>query len=115
MVVFDWQRVGRACCGTDVGKFIADSFPVELRRKHEANLFDEYFDALTGAGVDGYTRDDLMVDVRRGNLLQMTQRIASVGMASARMAETPDGRKRLNEMCERLQAVIDWNSEEVLP
>lgn len=64
LIVFDWQSPNRGWGAYDLAYFIAGSFGVEDRRKHEDELITEYHELLRAGGVKGYSLEDLRGDYR---------------------------------------------------
>lgn len=115
IVAFDWQLVGRLKAANDVGVFIMQSLATESRRRHEAKLLSDYHSSLIDHGVKDYSYDEFMYDVRVAVLPRMFIRVNVIAGLSERILATEDGRMRLMGMVERLQTLIDWNCEEVIP
>ena len=114
-VVFDWQQPQAAKCGIDIAHFLGSSFSVESRRAIENNLISEYYAALIDGGVRDYTKSDLEQDIREAALARLPPRIFGLAGGGERMLKTEQGRLNMIAMCDRLQMLIDWNCEEVIP
>jgi hypothetical protein len=64
--VFDWQTIGRGFGGQDLGRIVAMSLNVEMRRANERALVARYHQGLVNAGVAGFTAEDCWDDYRLG-------------------------------------------------
>lgn len=64
----DWQTVGVAPPGRDLGYFLGTALRPEERRKWESELVSLYFDELRRRGVQEYSRKDCFDDYRLGQL-----------------------------------------------
>lgn len=115
ILVFDWQTVGRVRCSEDVSSFIASSFDVVTRREYEQQLLREYHSTLLDGGDTGYSYDQFLNDVRLSLLLNMAKRINSTVRIIETMQDDEEGRAGEMAIAERLQVVVDWNCEEVIP
>jgi len=114
-VVFDWQKPQAAKCGVDIAHFLGSSFSVESRRAIETDLISEYYAALIDGGVRDYTRPELEQDIREAALMRFPVRMAGLAMGGERMRKTEQDRLNMIAMCDRLQMLIDWNCDEVIP
>ncbi|MBT4125731.1 MAG: DUF1679 domain-containing protein [Chloroflexi bacterium] len=114
-VVFDWQQPQAAKCGIDMAHFLGSSFSVESRRAIESDLISEYYTALIDGGVRDYTRSELEHDIREAALTRFPLRMVGLAMGGEQMLKTEQGRLNMIAMCDRLQMLIDWNCEEVIP
>ncbi len=59
LVVIDWQIVVRAAGVFDIGYFMSQSVPIELRRTLDRDVMTQYRDRLIGLGVDAPSFDEL--------------------------------------------------------
>jgi hypothetical protein len=59
LTVLDWQSFAYGAGPTDLAYFLAGALTPEVRRAHEAEFLDLYFQTLTGLGVSGYSMPDL--------------------------------------------------------
>jgi len=64
----DWQTVGVAPPGRDLGYFLGTALRPEDRRGWESDLVSLYFDELRQRGVREYSRSDCFDDYRLGQL-----------------------------------------------
>ena len=64
LIIFDWQSPNRGWGAYDLAYFVAGSFDVEVRRKHESDLIAEYHEMLQAGGVTGYSLEKLRQDYR---------------------------------------------------
>jgi aminoglycoside/choline kinase family phosphotransferase len=62
----DWQTLGVALPGRDVGYLLATSLDVETRRAHEKELVGAYHEALLAHGVADHGFDECFEDYRLG-------------------------------------------------
>ena len=69
VVVLDWQGIGRGPGAYDLAYLLGGSMATERRREHEARLLGAYFESLQGAGVRGYSRDQLAEDYAHSQLM----------------------------------------------
>lgn len=76
--VIDWQLMLRANGIFDVAYFLNGSLPVEVRRAHEAELFDGYLAALATRGV-AVDRDDLWHRYRQATLVHLVYAVTVGG------------------------------------
>jgi Protein of unknown function (DUF1679) len=69
--IFDWDgwRIGLAA--TDLAYMMALHWYPERRRRTERLLLDHYYEALVGAGLQGYDREALDEDYRRAVLFHI--------------------------------------------
>jgi len=114
IVAIDWQSAGRVRSADDIAQFMYTSFGVENRRKHETELLTEYHTALTDGGVRGYSSHQFEDDIRRGLLTNLCKRLATAGTLAA-LPASDNVRRQGAAMFERLQMLVDWNCEEVIP
>jgi hypothetical protein len=115
VVPFDWALAGRLKGASDVAFFLMESLTTGVRREHEERLLSDYHEALVAGGVSGYSLDELWTDVRIAALPHFAKRVIVTIRIGARMLESENGRKRAQSTWERLQTIIDWNCEEVIP
>ena len=115
VVAFDWQTAGRVRCADDVSYFLLMSFGVASRRKHERQLLSEYHSALLDRGVVDYTYEEFLNDVRLSLLMTMARRIRVAGTRTEAILSSEETRVHEMEMVDRLQMIIDWNCDEVIP
>ena len=111
-VAVDWGAVRRSRPGTDLATFLLSNFTLEGRRQHERQLVGLYYDNLVSGGVTGYSFDELLSDIRRGLLYRMVT--IAVVAAQHRWADAQQG-ARLRSDSTRLQMLIDWNCDQVIP
>ena len=114
-VVFDWQVPQAEKCGIDMAHFLLSSFSVESRRAIETDLISEYYAALIDGGVRDYTKSELEQDIREAALVRFPIRIFGLALGGERMLKTEQGRLNMIAKCDRLQMLIDWNCDEVIP
>lgn len=114
-VVFDWQTVGRVRGTDDVSSFMSTAFDVASRRQHEQDLLTEYHSALLDGGVRDYSYDMFLDDVRLSLLLNMARRINSTARTTETIQASQEGRARVIALVKRLQMLVDWNCDEVIP
>ena len=77
--VIDFQTSSRGGGAYDVGYFMSQSVPIDVRREHEAALLKGYHDELTANGVTGYAFDQFMEDYRVGVLYGWIIPVYAVG------------------------------------
>ena len=116
VTALDWQLTVNAKGAQDVGYFLCWSLATESRRQHEAQLLADYHDYLVELGVAGYSFDEFTVDARRAVLINLQIAVNVLGSnAGDAWFASGDGHRRVVAMCSRLQTLIDWNCEEVIP
>lgn len=69
VVVLDWQGMGRGPGAYDLAYVLSGSMDPQVRRDNEDALLKGYHDALTGAGVTGYSLDQLTDDYGHAMLM----------------------------------------------
>jgi hypothetical protein len=77
--VIDFQTSSRGGGAYDVGYFMSQSVPIDVRREHEAALLKGYHDELIANGVTGYAFDQFMEDYRVGVLYGWIIPVYAVG------------------------------------
>ena len=90
------------------------SFTPESRRSHENKLLSEYHSALTDRGVQDYSHEQFLNDVRIAVLPRFVLR-TNVFAGVYRRTVTDEGRARAIAMVDRMAMLVDWNCEEVIP
>ena len=90
-------------------------FTPRTRKAVEKSLLTEYHDSLREQGVRDYSYEQFIDDFRLALLPKMVGRVISTVTVSSGLRSTPEGRARLNATIESLQALIDWNCDEVIP
>ena len=94
---------------------LGPSFSTAARRNIEHQLFGQYHESLIDLGVKNYSLDEMMHDVRVALLPRLAVRIFSAVNFGKTMLATADGRANMGALVERLQTMIDWNCDEVIP
>jgi hypothetical protein len=112
---YDWQGVRAAKAALDISYFVSANFSTQTRRKIEHQLLDGYHQSLVDQGVKGYSLDEFMYDVRVALLFRLPPRICSTAILGKTMMATAEGRANMSALVERLQTLIDWNCDEVIP
>ncbi len=115
VVAFDWQLAGRSNAADDLAQFITLGFSTETRRVHERQLLAEYHSQLVDGGVEDYSYDELIEHFRIALLARLPIRLTVIAKFGENMIKTEEGRKTFFSMVERLQTLIDWNCDEVIP
>jgi hypothetical protein len=108
VAVIDWQSPNKGWAAYDLSYFICGSFATNLRKQHEAVLRDEYFAALSAAGVTGYNRQRFDDDYARSLLAYLALFVIN----GATLDPSNDrGRELFRAIFERLDgALADANS-----
>lgn len=88
ITVVDWQTLGSGLPTRDLSYFTATSLSPEVRAAAEAELVDEYHQALQVHGVAGYDRESCWYDYRLGML--QAPLITVLGCAFATSTERGD-------------------------
>jgi len=115
IVAFDWQVVQRGRPASDVAQFLITSFDNDNRRRIESKLIENYYDSLTGNGVTGYSKSELEFDIRIALLSRIPFRVMGLMFTSEKLLSTPAGTRSFASICDRLQVLVDWNCDEVIP
>ncbi len=71
LAVFDWQSPNRGWAAYDLAYFMAGNVTAQQRRASEEEVLDAYYRVLAGAGVRGYSKDQLWLDYRRSMLVYL--------------------------------------------
>ena len=107
----DWQTLSIGHPGRDVGYFLGNSLPAELRRDHEHSLVRAYHEALCANGVAGYSFEQCFDDYRFG---QFQGPLVTVLGAMA-VLQTDRGDAMFMAMCSRsCQAIRDLDSTSLI-
>jgi len=112
---FDWQLASKGMGAVDVAYFIGWSLSAESRREHEGRLLADYHDSLIDRGVRDYSYDRFSNDVRLGAFRLVQIATGSIVNLGQHLLDTDDGIRLIKTLCNRLQIVVDWNCEEVIP
>ncbi|MBN4064210.1 DUF1679 domain-containing protein [Dehalococcoides mccartyi] len=115
IVAFDWQMAARLRGPMDIGMFIMQSFEVETRRSVERQLLNEYYDTLIDNGVRGYSKDEFEWDARLAVIPRFVISTASFSLFERNTIKAPEGNAKHSNFMTKLQTLIDWNCEEVIP
>jgi len=115
VVAFDWSNAGCSKAAVDLAHFIGLGFSTETRRTHELKLLTDYHDALVDLGVSNYSFDQFIEHFRLGLLIRLPFRMTVIASMGKNMTSTDEGRKTFHSMIDRLQTLIDWNCDEVIP
>ena len=115
VIAYDWQTAGRIRPADDVATFMLYGFTPRTRKAVEKSLLTEYHDSLREQGVRDYSYEQFIDDFRLALLPKMVGRVISTVTASSGLRSTPEGSARFYATIERLQALIDWNCDEVIP
>lgn len=110
--VVDWQTAVWGGPANDVAYFVGGSLTTETRREHAEELLDAYHAALVGAGVAGYSREQLGTDVRRASFGGVVMMFASAVL----VVQTERGDEMFAEMFRRhAQHALDVDALALLP
>jgi hypothetical protein len=110
VTVLDWQTCTIGPGPADAAYFVGAGLLPEVRRAHEAELFDHYLEELVAAGVDA-DRDDCWAMYRRGTWNGL---VMAVG-ASMLVERTERGDQMFMAMASRhAQHAIDLDAAELL-
>jgi hypothetical protein len=115
LVLYDWQVAGRMPGTPDIAEFIMSSYSVEGRRIIEKSLMERYHSTLVDHGVKNYSFDQFTDSLRLALLARASLRINSIALGGESLLNTEIGRRNLFSRLERLQMLIDWNCDEVIP
>ncbi|MEM9620541.1 MAG: phosphotransferase [Pseudomonadota bacterium] len=69
VTVLDWQGIGRGPGAYDLAYILGGSMTTELRQAHEDSLVQNYHDALSAQGVQGYTLAQCREDYALAHLM----------------------------------------------
>jgi Ecdysteroid kinase-like family len=115
LVVLDWQRVNRACAGTnDIANFIAMGLSTDDLNAHREVLLRSYYTEFVKSGIDGYSFSDL----REGYRVSLLETLLFVIVASGLM-EVEAGNQRSSNLAvvifaRLLNAIEEANAWELL-
>lgn len=113
LVVIDWQLCVRGGGLYDLGYFVSQSLPVELRRKAERDLIRLYHETLCAHGVTDYPFERCWDDYRIAVLVAL---IIPVNSATNTDLSNPRGAAVMKEIMVRsTTAVMDLEAGELLP
>jgi hypothetical protein len=115
LYAFDWQTASRGKAAVDVAYFFGRSLATDSRRLHESQLLADYHDSLVDHGVANYSFDEFNIDVRISAFRLMHIATATVVNLGQHLLETEEGLHHVKTLCGRLQMLIDWNCDEVIP
>lgn len=116
VVAFDWQLIGISNAATDLSYFISASMSTTNRRKHEEALFTAYYEGLKEQGITDYSESEFEVDIRLGALRAAAILTKSaVNLDLKNLLESEEGLQVVKSAMNRLQTIIDWNCDEVIP
>ncbi|CAG9937384.1 unnamed protein product [Clonostachys rosea f. rosea IK726] len=78
----DWQLIGGGSCFHDVAYFMNSAMDIEVRRAHENELLDHYFEELHKHGGPKLSRDeeDAMIEFRKSQLAGFGMILATTQM-----------------------------------
>lgn len=114
VLILDWQLAHKSLATFDVARLLGGSEPIAERAGHQIEIFHEWHDALSRAGVPDYPADEALDDFRLAALHCL---LIPVQVFKAFGAE-PEGRvgRLLDVMAERFfAAAIELEAESVLP
>lgn len=77
--MIDFQTSSKGGGAYDIGYFMSQSVPIDVRRTHEDSLLHAYHDELVRLGVDGYSFDQFFQDYRVGVLYGWIIPVYAVG------------------------------------
>ena len=77
--MIDFQTSSRGGGAYDVGYFMSQSVPIDVRKEHESTLLKGYHDELTANGVTGYSYEQFFQDYRVGVLYGWIIPVYAVG------------------------------------
>jgi hypothetical protein len=112
---FDWQLATRGKGANDLGYFLGFSFSNKSRQHFEQQLLAEYHESILDLGVANYSFEEFSVDVRIGAFRLMYVLTLGIVNAGQHLKETDEGAQFLKSLCNRLQILVDWNCDEVIP
>lgn len=115
IVAFDWQVVQRGRSGLDLGQFFLTSFNNDTRTAIEKQLVTGYHNALLDKGVTDYSMDELYFDIQVGLLSRIPLRTLALVLGAEKQLATEAGTANFASMCDRLQVLVDWNCDELIP
>lgn len=97
--------------GIDLGVALFALLEPTDRRRYEDDLLSEYYGRLTEGGVEDYSFDELLVDIRLG-LLMRFELNAMVTLSLLPNSSDPDG--MLEGLGGRSQVLVDWACGDVI-
>ncbi len=113
VLAVDWEVVSRLRPSYDVATFIVGAFDTETRRQNDVDLFRAYHDNLLSYGVTDYRWEEFRTDLQIGLLARMAIQANVLTVAPSGGPEVD--KRRVEWICDRLQMVLDWNCDEVIP
>ena len=110
--MIDFQTSSKGGGAYDIGYFMSQSVPVDVRRRHEDALLHSYHDELVSLGVSGYTYDQFFQDYRVGVLYGWIIPVYAVGTLDS---SSERAMKLWTEVIIRAQAAMrDHNVHELM-
>ena len=79
------------------------------------DLLNEYYGTLIDNGVRGYSRDEFEWDARLSVIPRFVMRVGAFSLFPQKALATPEGIARISPFMKKLQILVDWNCEEVIP
>ena len=113
VVSIDWQNCGIHSGLRDITYFLSTSLTTENRRAIERDVVREYYDALVGTGVNGYSFDDCWRDYRRVMLSCLIGPIFACG--SLNLSDEANRHTMEIGLGRTLAAIEELHAEEFLP
>jgi len=77
--MIDFQTSSKGGGAYDLGYFMSQSVPIDIRRAHEESLLRTYHDEIVRLGVTGYSYEQLFQDYRVGVLYGWIIPVYAVG------------------------------------
>ena len=111
--IVDWQSITWSSPGQDLSYYLTQSVQLEVRRAHEAELLERYFQGLQRHGVHDYTREQLRHDYRLATLYLLD---FAVVIAATLDLSNERGAAIARALSERACAALDdLECQELLP
>lgn len=112
ILAVDWQTAGVMKPSIDVATFLISVFSPPTRLANEQQWIAEYHQTLVDHGVEGYSLEDLLTEIRITYLVMLMV----AGRAVVKGMIDPQGNldPRVKHLCERNQALVDWDCGELL-
>ena len=116
VVAFDWQGIGVSKAAVDISYFIAGSVTTGNRRDNEQTLLSTYYEGLKEHGITNYSKGEFEADLQIGSLrMAAVLTTSSVNLGLHNLLESEEGLQLVKIAADRLQTLVDWNCDEVIP
>ncbi len=108
----DWQIAVQTVGTYDLGYFTSQSMDVDLRRAHERELMDLYYDTLRAGGVEDYSHDQFIEDYRATLAFCLVYPVMGGGLGDLSNERGVALARAMTDRC--AAAIQDWDAAAVL-